>query len=121
MSNNYVESVWWSLKELWKKGLLYLGYKVVPYCARCGTPLSSAEAGSAYKDVEDPSLYVRFPLSEPEKLGLPAESALLVWTTTPWTLPGNVAACVHPDLEYVAAKLEDGRVHFVASGFKFRC
>lgn len=114
MSNNYVESVWWSLKELWNKGLLYLGYKVVPYCARCGTPLSSAEAGSAYKDVEDPSLYVRFPLSEPEKLGLPAESALLVWTTTPWTLPGNVAACVHPDLEYVAAKLEDGRVLILA-------
>ncbi|MGM9991775.1 MAG: isoleucine--tRNA ligase [Candidatus Bruticola sp.] len=114
MSNDYVESVWWSLKELWNKGLLYLGYKVVPYCARCGTPLSSAEAGSAYKDVEDPSLYVRFPLRQPEKLGLPEGAALLVWTTTPWTLPGNVAACVHPDLEYVAAKLEDGRVLILA-------
>lgn len=106
MSNNYVESVWWSLKELWNKDLLYLGYKVVPYCARCGTPLSSAEAGSAYKDVKDPSLYVCFPLEDPSALNLPADSALLVWTTTPWTLPGNTAACVHPDLEYVAVKTE---------------
>ena len=114
MSNDYVESVWWSIKELWNKDLLYLGYKVVPYCARCGTPLSSAEAGSAYKDVQDPSLYVRFPLEEPEKLGLPENTALLVWTTTPWTLPGNVAACVHPDLNYVAAKLADGQVLILA-------
>ena len=111
MSNDYVESVWWSLKELWNKKLLYLGYKVVPYCARCGTPLSSAEAGSAYQDVKDPSLYVLFPLAEPEKLGLPADTALLVWTTTPWTLPGNVAACVHPDLEYAAVKF--GERHLI--------
>lgn len=107
MTNDYVESVWWSLKELWKKNLLYLGYKVVPFCARCGTPLSSAEAGSAYKDVKDPSLFVLFPLAEPEKLDLPENSALLVWTTTPWTLPGNTAACVHPDMDYVAIKYED--------------
>lgn len=114
MSNDYIESVWWSLKELWQKELLYLGYKVVPYCARCGTPLSSAEAGSAYKEVEDPSLFVRFPLVEPQKLDLPAGTSLLVWTTTPWTLPGNVAACVHPDFEYVATRLEDGQVLILA-------
>lgn len=104
MTNDYVESVWWSLKQLWNKGLLYLGYKVVPFCARCGTPLSSAEAGSAYKDVEDPSLYVRFPLCDPQSLGLPQDSSLLVWTTTPWTLPGNTGAAVSPDMKYVAVE-----------------
>ena len=108
MKNSFVESVWWSLKELWKKNLIYLGYKVVPYCCRCGTPLSSAEAGSAYKDVEEPSIFVRFPLSDPGALGLPENSALLVWTTTPWTLPGNTAVAVHPDMEYVALDLESG-------------
>lgn len=102
MSNDFVESVWWSLKRLWDKGLLYLGYKVVPFCARCGTPLSTAEVGLGYKDVEDPSIFVRFPLEEPEKLGLPKDTSLLVWTTTPWTLPGNTGAAMHPEMDYVA-------------------
>lgn len=104
MSNNFVESVWWSLKELWNKDLLYLGYKVVPYCAKDGTPLSSHEVSQGYKDVRDPSIFVRFPLRHPAGLGLPDGAALLVWTTTPWTLPGNVAAAVHPDLTYLAVK-----------------
>ncbi len=107
MSNNYVESVWWSLKRLWEKDLLYLGYKVVPYCARCGTPLSTAEVGLGYQDVEDPSIYVRFPLEDPTALGLPAGASLLVWTTTPWTLPGNTGAAVHPTMEYVAVQRGD--------------
>ncbi len=114
LHNNYVESVWWSLKELWKKDLIYLGYKVVPYCARCGTPLSSAEAGSDYKDVTDPSIFVRFPLCDPAALGLPEGASFLVWTTTPWTLPGNTGAAVNPNLEYVAVKLEDGTVLVLA-------
>ena len=98
MTNNFVESVWWSLKELWKKGLLYQGYKVVPYCAQDGTPLSSHEVSQGYKDVKDASIYVRFPLKNAAGKGLPQDSALLVWTTTPWTLPGNVAAAVAPNL-----------------------
>lgn len=102
MSNDFVESVWWSLKELWDKELIYKGYKVVPYCAKDGTPLSSHEVGLGYKDVRDPSIYVRFPLRE--KFRNFDNAALLVWTTTPWTLPGNVAAAVHPNLDYVAVK-----------------
>lgn len=108
MTNDFVESVWWSLKELWKKGLLYQGYKVVPYCAKDGTPLSSHEVGLGYRDVVDPSLYVRFPLVDPRALGLPDGAALAVWTTTPWTLPGNVAACVSPTLDYVVVETEHG-------------
>ncbi len=105
MSNNYVESVWWSLKRLWDKNLIYLGYKVVPYCPRCGTPLSSHEVGLGYKDVTDPSITVRFPLLEPGRLGLDAAS-LLVWTTTPWTLSGNVAAAIHPTMPYLAVRVQ---------------
>jgi isoleucyl-tRNA synthetase len=104
MSNDFVESVWWSLKELWNKELLYLGYKVVPYCAKDGTPLSSHEVGLGYKDVRDPSIFVRFPLRNPEAFGVPAGASLLVWTTTPWTLPGNVAAAVKADLDYAAVR-----------------
>ncbi len=98
----YIESIWWSLKELWKKGLLYRDYKVVPYCPRCGTPLSSHEVAEGYKEIADPSVYVRFPLLEPEKLGLPENASLLVWTTTPWTLTANVAAAVNPGFTYAA-------------------
>jgi isoleucyl-tRNA synthetase len=108
MSNDFVESVWWSLKELWNKKLLYEGYKVVPYCAKDGTPLSSHEVGLGYKDVVDPSIYVRFPLINAEDYSLPANTALLVWTTTPWTLPGNVAAAVAPNLAYVVVEHEGG-------------
>ncbi|MBI3926981.1 MAG: isoleucine--tRNA ligase [Armatimonadetes bacterium] len=107
MSNDFVESVWWSLKELWRKGLLYKGYKVVPYCAADGTPLSSHEVGLGYQDVKDPSIYVRFPLKNPAGLGLPEGAALLVWTTTPWTLPGNTAAAVQPELKYAAVRHQD--------------
>ncbi len=97
MSNEYVESVWWSLKEIHEKGLLYEGHRVVPYCPRCGTALSSHEVAQGYKDVEDPSVYVKFPL-----VGDAAN--LLVWTTTPWTLPGNVAVAVGPNIEYLRVK-----------------
>jgi isoleucyl-tRNA synthetase len=97
---NYIESVWWSLRKLWDDGRLYEGHKVVPYCPRCGTALSSHEVAQGYKDVEDASIYVRFPL-----LGERAES-LLVWTTTPWTLPGNEAVAVAPDVTYVGADVE---------------
>ncbi|HVO56030.1 MAG TPA: isoleucine--tRNA ligase [Solirubrobacterales bacterium] len=99
LENSYIESVWWSLRQLWDKGLLYEGHKVVPYCPRDGTPLSSHEVAQGYQDVEDPSIYVRFPL-----LGGERES-LLVWTTTPWTLPGNVAVAVAPDVVYAKARV----------------
>ena len=99
LDDGYVESVWWSLKQVWDKGLLYEGHKVVPYCPRCGTALSSHEVALGYKDVVDPSVFVRFPL-----LGSDADEALLVWTTTPWTLPGNVAVAVAPDVTYVRAR-----------------
>ncbi len=92
--NEYIESVWWLLKSIWDKDLLYQGHKVVPYCPRCGTPLSDHEVALGYKDTEDPSIFVRFPLVEEEG------TSLLVWTTTPWTLPGNVAVAAHPDVEY---------------------
>src|SRR5512146_2631514 len=97
-TNDYVESVWWILKNFWDKDLLFKGYKVVPYCPRCGTPLSDHEVAQGYEDAEDPSIYVRMPLvDEPG-------TSLLVWTTTPWTLPGNVAVAVHPDVEYVTVE-----------------
>src|SRR4051794_13233672 len=98
----YVESVWWALKTLWDRGLLYEGYKVVPYCARDGTSLSSHELGQpgAYRDVEDPSVYVRFPVTKPAG-ALREGDDLLVWTTTPWTLVSNAAVTVNPDLVYV--------------------
>jgi isoleucyl-tRNA synthetase len=107
MSNEYVESVWWSLKEIDNKGLLYEGHRVVPYCPRCGTALSSHEVAQGYKDVEDPSVYVKFPVT-----GEPG-TYLLVWTTTPWTLPGNVAVAVGPNIPYVRVK-HDGDELIVA-------
>jgi isoleucyl-tRNA synthetase len=92
----YIESVWWSLKELWDRDLLYQGYKVTPYCPRCQTSLSSHELSQGYKDdIPDPSVYVKFRLTGAEDV------SLLAWTTTPWTLPGNVALAVHPDATYV--------------------
>ncbi|HWS23506.1 MAG TPA: isoleucine--tRNA ligase [Anaerolineales bacterium] len=93
--NNYIESVWWILKELWQKSLLYQGYKVVPYCPRCGTPLSDHEVALGYEDTVDPSIFFRLPLvDEPG-------TSLLVWTTTPWTLPANVAVAASPEVDYV--------------------
>jgi isoleucyl-tRNA synthetase len=95
LSNEFVESVWWILKQFWDRDLIYQGYKVVPYCPRCGTPLSDHEVALGYDETEDPSIYVKFPLRD--ELG----TYFLVWTTTPWTLPGNVALAVHPQIEYV--------------------
>ena len=101
LEDDYIESVWWSLRKLWDEDRLYEGHKVVPYCPRCGTALSSHEVAQGYKDVEDPSIYVRFPMlgDDGEETG----ESLLVWTTTPWTLPGNVAAAVAPGVTYVRA------------------
>ncbi len=104
MSNEFVESVWWSLKTLWDKDLIYLGYKVVPYCAHDSTPLSSHEVGLGYKDVKDPSITVRFPIDSD---WVPAGTKMLVWTTTPWTLPGNTGCAVHPEFKYVVVKKDD--------------
>ncbi len=102
LSNEYVESVWWSLRQIWDKDLLYEGHRVVPYCPRCGTALSSHEVALGYKDVKDPSVYVRLPVVMPN--GLPTGESLLVWTTTPWTLVANVAAAVGPAVAYVRVK-----------------
>ncbi|MFM1985415.1 MAG: hypothetical protein RLZZ295_581 [Actinomycetota bacterium] len=103
MSPEYVESVWWSLKEIWKKGLLVQDHRVAPYCPRCGTGLSDHELAQGYETVTDPSVFVRFPVTSGELAGLNA--ALLVWTTTPWTLVSNTAVAVHPDVEYVAIEV----------------
>ena len=100
--NSYIESVWWLLKEIWDKGLLYQGFKVVPYCPRCGTPLSDHEVAQGYAQVRDPSVFVRMPLVDEEN------TSLLVWTTTPWTLPGNVAVAAHPDIDYVKISVGEG-------------
>src|SRR5207342_2462959 len=104
LEDDYIESVWWSLKRLWDEDRLYEGHKVVPYCPRCGTALSSHEVALGYEDVEDPSIYVRFPLLGED--GSESGESLLVWTTTPWTLPGNVAVAVAPDVTYVRARFE---------------
>jgi isoleucyl-tRNA synthetase len=104
LEDDYIESVWWSLKQHWDKGRLYEGHKVVPYCPRDGTPLSSHEVAQGYKDVEDPSIYVRFPLLD--EAGAGSGESLLVWTTTPWTLPGNVAVALAPEVTYVRANVE---------------
>ncbi len=100
LKNEYIESVWWILKQLWDKDLIYQGYKVVPYCPRCGTPLSDHEVALGYEEAEDPSIFVKFPLRDEPG------TYFLVWTTTPWTLPGNVALAVHPKIEYVTIELE---------------
>ncbi len=94
-TDDYIESVWWILKTFWERELLYQGYKVVPYCPRCGTPLSDHEVNQGYKDTVDPSIFVRMPLVDEEG------TSLLVWTTTPWTLPGNVAVAAAANVEYV--------------------
>ena len=100
LDDSYVESVWWALGQLWERGLLYEGHKVVPYCPRDGTALSSHEVAQGYEDVEDPSIFVRFPVVEPAG-ALREGDVLLVWTTTPWTLVSNAAVAVDPDLTYV--------------------
>src|SRR3712207_5771121 len=106
---DYIESVWWALKTMWERDLLYEGYKVVPYCARCGTALSSHEVSEGYKDVEDPSVYVTFPVLDGAGALKPGDK-ILAWTTTPWTLLSNAALAVSPELAYV--RTED--VHVIA-------
>jgi isoleucyl-tRNA synthetase len=106
LEGDYIESVWWSLRRLWDEKRLYEGHKVVPYCPRCGTALSSHEVALGYQDVEDPSIYVRLSLLA-EGDGPAVDEHLLVWTTTPWTLPGNVAVAVAPDVSYVRARVGD--------------
>ncbi len=105
-TNDYIESVWWILKNFWDKDLLFKRYKVVPYCPRCGTPLSDHEVHypDAIQDTDDPSVFVRLPLADKP------DTSLLIWTTTPWTLPGNVAVAAHPDVDYVTVEhtLEGG-------------
>ena len=103
MAPEYVESVWWSLKEIWKKGLLVQDHRVAPYCPRCGTGLSDHELAQGYETVTDPSVYVRFPVTSGELAELGA--ALLVWTTTPWTLVSNTAIAVNPEVDYVVVEV----------------
>ena len=105
--NNFIESEWWALKQIWEKKLLYKGFKIVPYCPRCGTPLSSHEVAQGYKDVKERSAIVRFKVKG-------EDAYILAWTTTPWTLPSNVALCVNPDEEYVKVKAADGYVYYMA-------
>ena len=106
--DDFIESEWWALKEIWKKGLLYEGFKVVPYCPRCGTPLSSHEVAQGYKELNERSAIVRFKAKDQDYY-------FLAWTTTPWTLPSNTALCVNPDLEYSKVKAADGYTYILAS------
>ncbi|SDB07459.1 isoleucine--tRNA ligase [Eubacterium oxidoreducens] len=105
--DNFIESEWWALKNIWDKGLLYKGFKIVPYCPRCGTPLSSHEVAQGYKDVKERSAIARFKVKG-------EEAYILAWTTTPWTLPSNVALCVNPDESYVKVKAADGYTYYMA-------
>ncbi len=105
--DDFIESEWWALKTIWEKGLLYKGFKIVPYCPRCGTPLSSHEVAQGYKDVKERSAVVRFKVKD-------EDAYILAWTTTPWTLPSNVALCVNPVESYAKVKAADGRVYYMA-------
>ncbi len=105
--DDYIESEWWALKQIWDKGLLYKGFKIVPYCPRCGTPLSAQEVAQGYKDVKERSAIARFKV-------VGEDAYILAWTTTPWTLPSNVALCVHPDETYAKVKAADGRTYYMA-------
>lgn len=105
--DDYIESEWWALRQIWDKGLLYKGFKIVPYCPRCGTPLSSAEVSQGYKTVKERSAIVRF-----KAVG--EDAYFLAWTTTPWTLPSNVALCVNPNDTYIKVKAVDGYTYYIA-------
>ena len=105
--DDFIESEWWALKQIWDKGLLYKGFKIVPYCPRCGTPLSSHEVAQGYKAVKERSAVVRFKV-------VGEDAYFLAWTTTPWTLPSNVALCVNPDETYVKVKAADGYIYYMA-------
>ncbi|MCD0174843.1 isoleucine--tRNA ligase [Deinococcus sp. 14RED07] len=118
LHRDYIESIWWSVKNLNEKGLLYKGFRVAPYCPKDGTTLSNAEVSEGYKDIQDPSVYVPFRLTDPASLGLEDGAAFLVWTTTPWTLPYNVGVAIHPEFEYVAARDRDGAVLILAASLR---
>ena len=105
--DNYIESEWWALKQIWDKNLLYKGFKIVPYCPRCGTPLSAQEVAQGYKDVKERSAVVRFKV-------VGEDAYFLAWTTTPWTLPSNVALCVNPNEAYCKVKAADGYTYYMA-------
>ena len=105
--NNFIESEWWALKQIWDKGLLYKGFKIVPYCPRCGTPLSAQEVAQGYKLVKERSAIVRFKVTG-------EDAYFLAWTTTPWTLPSNVALCVNPEDTYIKVKAADGYTYYLA-------
>ena len=105
--DNFIESEWWALKQIWDKKLLYKGFKIVPYCSRCGTPLSSHEVAQGYKDVKERSAIARFKVKD-------EDAYILAWTTTPWTLPSNVALCVNPNETYVKVKAGDGYTYYMA-------
>ena len=105
--DNFIESEWWALRQIWDKGLLYKGFKIVPYCPRCGTPLSAQEVAQGYKTVKERSAIVRFKAAD-------EDAYFLAWTTTPWTLPSNVALCVNPDDVYVKVKAADGFTYYMA-------
>ena len=105
--DNYIESEWWALKTIWEKNLLYKGFKIVPYCPRCGTPLSSHEVAQGYKDVKEHSAIARFKVKD-------EDAYILAWTTTPWTLPSNVALCVNPNETYAKVKAADGYTYYMA-------
>ena len=105
--NSFIESEWWALKQIYDKGLMYKGFKIVPYCPRCGTPLSSHEVAQGYKDVKERSAVVRFKV-------IGEDAYFLAWTTTPWTLPSNVALCVNPDEKYAKVKAADGYTYYMA-------
>ena len=105
--DNFIESEWWALKQIWDKGLLYKGFKIVPYCPRCGTPLSAQEVSQGYKTVKERSAIVRFKV-------IGEDAYFLAWTTTPWTLPSNVALCVNPNESYVKVKAADGYTYYMA-------
>ena len=105
--DNFIESEWWALKTIWDKGLLYKGFKIVPYCPRCGTPLSSHEVAQGYKDIKERSAVARFKVAG-------EDAYILAWTTTPWTLPSNVALCVNPNEKYAKVKAADGYTYYMA-------
>ncbi|MDA8435399.1 MAG: isoleucine--tRNA ligase [Actinomycetales bacterium] len=118
MDPHYVESVWWSLKQIFDKGLLVQDHRVSPYCPRCGTGLSDHELAQGYETVVDPSVYVRFPVTGGDLLARHPGLALLVWTTTPWTLVSNTACAVNPDVDYVVARTADGETLLVAEALR---
>jgi isoleucyl-tRNA synthetase len=117
--DEYIESEWWALHQIWEKGLLYKGFKIVPYCPRCGTPLSNHEVAQGYQEIKEKSAIVRFRVkataaSAKGTSEQPDDTYILAWTTTPWTLPSNVALCVNPQVEYAKVKAGDGYTYYLA-------